>query len=91
MKFFIDSADIGEIRKAVSMGVCDGVTTNPSLVAKTGRTFMDVLRDITSHVDGPVSAEVTATDYEGMMKEGHELAKIHGRREVRVGRYHADL
>jgi transaldolase len=76
MKFFIDSADIGEIRKAHSMGLCDGVTTNPSLVAKTGKTFMDVLREITHAVQGPVSAEVTATDYEGMMSEARTYAKV---------------
>jgi len=76
MQFFIDSADIGEIKKAMSMGLCDGVTTNPSLVAKTGRKFIDVLRDVTSTVPGPVSAEVTAVDYEGMMREGRHYAKV---------------
>ena len=76
MKIFIDSADIGEIKKALSMGLCDGVTTNPSLVAKTGRKFLDVLREVTSAVPGPVSAEVTAVDYEGMMKEARHYAKV---------------
>jgi transaldolase len=76
MQFFIDTADVGEIKKALSMGLCDGVTTNPSLVAKTGRSFGEVLREIVSLVKGPVSAEVTATDYEGMMKEAHTYAKF---------------
>lgn len=76
MQFFIDSADVGDIRKALSMGLCDGVTTNPSLVAKTGRRFSEVLREITSLVPGPVSAEVTAVDYKGMMAEGRHLAKV---------------
>jgi len=76
MQFFIDSADVGEIRKALAMGLCDGVTTNPSLVAKTGRKFGEVLKEITSLVPGPVSAEVTAVDHEGMMKEAHALAKV---------------
>jgi transaldolase len=76
MQFFIDTADVGEIKKALAMNLCDGVTTNPSLVAKTGRKFSEVLKEITSLVPGPVSAEVTAVDYEGMMKEGRHLAKV---------------
>ena len=76
MQFFIDSADVGEIRKALAMGLCDGVTTNPSLVAKTGRKFLDVLREITSLVPGPVSAEVTAVDAEGMIREARHYAKV---------------
>ncbi len=76
MQFFIDSADVGEIKKAMAMGLCDGVTTNPSLVAKTGRKFSEVLKEITSLVPGPVSAEVTAVDYAGMMKEGRHFAKV---------------
>jgi transaldolase len=76
MQFFIDTADVGEIRKALAMGLCDGVTTNPSLVAKTGRKFSEVLKEITSLVPGPVSAEVTAVDHEGMMREGRALAKV---------------
>ncbi len=76
MQFFIDSADIGEIKKALALGLCDGVTTNPSLVAKTGRSFDDVLREIVSLVPGPISAEVTATDYEGMLREAHHYAKF---------------
>ncbi|BDG09398.1 fructose-6-phosphate aldolase [Anaeromyxobacter paludicola] len=76
MQFFIDSADIGDIKKALALGLCDGVTTNPSLVAKTGRKFTEVLKEIVALVPGPVSAEVTATDYEGMMREAHDLAKV---------------
>ncbi len=76
MQFFIDTADVGEIKKALSMGLCDGVTTNPSLVAKTGRRFSEVLKEITALVPGPVSAEVTAVDYEGMMKEARQYAKV---------------
>jgi transaldolase len=76
MQFFIDSADVGEIKKALALGLCDGVTTNPSLVAKTGRKFSDVLKEITSIVPGPVSAEVTALDYDGMMAEARKFAKV---------------
>jgi transaldolase len=76
MQFFIDSADVGEIKKALALGLCDGVTTNPSLVAKTGRPFADVLKEIVSLVPGPISAEVTATDAEGMLKEARVLAKF---------------
>ncbi len=76
MQFFIDSADVGEIKKALAMGLCDGVTTNPSLVAKTGRKFSEVLKEITELVPGPVSAEVTAVDYDGIMAEGRRLAKV---------------
>jgi transaldolase len=76
MQFFIDSADVGEIKKALALGLCDGVTTNPSLVAKTGRPFGEVLKDIVQLVPGPISAEVTATDAEGMLKEARQLAKL---------------
>ena len=76
MQFFIDSADVGEIKKALAMGLCDGVTTNPSLVAKTGRRFSEVLKEITALVHGPVSAEVTAVEYEGMMAEARQYAKV---------------
>lgn len=75
MKFFIDTADVKEIREASAMGLVDGVTTNPSLVAKSGRKFYEVLDEICDIVKGPVSAEVTSTDYAGIMKEAHELAK----------------
>lgn len=77
MKFFIDTADVQEIREAQEMGVLDGVTTNPSLVAKTGRKFRDVLEEIVKIVDGPVSAEVVSVDHEGMLKEARELSAIH--------------
>lgn len=76
MKFFIDTADIDEIRDLAATGMLDGVTTNPSLVAKTGRDFIDVLKDICDVVEGPVSAEVTATDADGMIREGKTLAKV---------------
>jgi len=67
---------VGEIRKAIDLGLCDGVTTNPSLVAKTGRPFADVLKEIVELVHGPVSAEVTAVDFDGMMKEAKVYAKF---------------
>ena len=73
MKFFIDSADIGEIREALSMGMCDGVTTNPSLVAKTGKTFKAVIDEIVSTVPGPVSLEVTTERADEMMRQAREL------------------
>src|SRR5437867_893251 len=76
MKLFIDTADVGEIREAASWGVLDGVTTNPSLVAKTGRDFETVLHEICALVDGPVSAEVVSTDAPGMVEEGVRLARI---------------
>ncbi|MBI4569729.1 MAG: fructose-6-phosphate aldolase [Planctomycetes bacterium] len=76
MKFFIDSADIKEIREAHAMGFLDGVTTNPSLVSRTGRKFIDVLHDICEAVKGPVSAEVTAVDRDGMLREARVLAKV---------------
>ncbi len=76
MKFFIDSADISEIKELASYGLLDGVTTNPSLIAKSGRDFKEVIAEICSVVEGPVSAEVAATEYEGMVKEGEILAKI---------------
>lgn len=84
MKFFIDTADVDEIREAASLGVLDGVTTNPSLVAKTGRDFQQVLREIVSIVNGPISAEVTATDREGMVSQGRELAAIHPNIVIKV-------
>jgi transaldolase len=76
MKFFIDTADVKEIREAAAMGLVDGVTTNPSLVAKAGRKFRDVLLEICDIVKGPVSAEVTGTKYDDIMREAHELAKL---------------
>ncbi len=77
MKFFIDTADVKEIREANALGVLDGVTTNPSLVAKSGRKFIEVIKEITEIVDGPISAEVVALDHEGMIREAEELAAIH--------------
>lgn len=84
MKIFVDSADISEIRDAVAMGVIDGVTTNPSLVAKTGKPTVNVIREICEIVDGPISAEVLATDTAGILTEGRELAKIHKNIVVKV-------
>jgi transaldolase len=77
MKLFIDTADVAEIREAHSWGIVDGVTTNPSLVAKTGRDFETVLREVCAIVDGPVSAEVVSTEAPGMVEEGERLARIH--------------
>ena len=77
MKFFIDTADVPTIRELAATGLVDGVTTNPSLVAKTGREFETVLREICGIVDGPVSAEVVSTDAPGMLEEGERLARIH--------------
>jgi transaldolase len=77
MKFFIDTADVKEIREAHALGLVDGVTTNPSLIAKSGRKFKDVIKEIVSIVDGPISAEVISLDAPGMIKEGKDLAKIH--------------
>ncbi|TXD39887.1 fructose-6-phosphate aldolase [Lujinxingia vulgaris] len=74
MKFFIDTADTTEIRTAAQLGILDGVTTNPSLIAKSGRPFKEVILEICELVDGPVSAEVTSTDTEGMVREGREFA-----------------
>lgn len=84
MKFFIDSADISEIREGAAMGLCDGVTTNPSLAAKTGRPFRDVLLEICDAVPGPVSAEVISTDYDGIMKEALELAALRDNIVVKI-------
>ncbi|MEE8384718.1 MAG: fructose-6-phosphate aldolase [Dehalococcoidia bacterium] len=84
MKFFIDTANIDEIREASAMGVLDGVTTNPSLVAREGREFMDVLAEIVKIVDGPISAEVTSTDFEGMMSQARKLAKFHDNIVVKI-------
>jgi transaldolase len=84
MKFFIDTADVKEIREAHALGLVDGVTTNPSLIAKSGRKFKDVIKEIVSIVDGPISAEVISLDAPGMIKEGKELAKIHKNIVVKV-------
>lgn len=84
MKFFIDTAEVAEIKAAHELGLVDGVTTNPSLVAKSGRDFREVITEITALVDGPISAEVIALDAEGMLKEGRELAKIHSNIVIKV-------
>ncbi len=84
MKFFIDTANIGEIQEAARMGVLDGVTTNPSLVAKEGKDFRKLLEEICAIVDGPISAEVVSTDFDGIIKEGRDLAKIHKNIVVKV-------
>jgi transaldolase len=77
LKIFIDTANVNEIREANSWGVISGVTTNPSLIAKEGRDFKEVVKEITSIVDGPISAEVISLNHEGMVKEARELSKIH--------------
>lgn len=84
MKFFIDTANIEEIKEAAALGILDGVTTNPSLVSKEGKDFRKLLDEILKIVDGPVSAEVISTDYEGILKEGRELAKIHKNIVVKI-------
>jgi len=84
MKFFIDTADINEIRDLAATGLVDGVTTNPSLVAKTGKSFLDVVKEICAVVPGPVSAEVTATDHKTMLAEGRKLAKLASNVTVKV-------
>ncbi|MBC8551102.1 MAG: fructose-6-phosphate aldolase [Candidatus Brocadiales bacterium] len=76
MKFFIDTADVNEIKEAESLGILDGVTTNPTLISKTGRPFKETIEEICTIVTGPVSAEVVSTDTEGIIKEGRDLAKI---------------
>ncbi|MGZ3421749.1 MAG: fructose-6-phosphate aldolase [Polyangiales bacterium] len=84
MKIFIDSADLGEIREAAAMGAIDGCTTNPSLIAKTGKTQREIIQQIVEIVDGPISAEVLAVKYDEILKEGRELAKIHKNIVVKV-------
>jgi transaldolase len=84
MKFFIDTADVGDIRDLNETGMVDGVTTNPSLIAKSGGKIAEVIAEICDIVDGPVSAEVTATDHDGMMKEGRYLAGIANNVAVKV-------
>ncbi len=84
MKFFIDTADVNEIREATALGLIDGVTTNPSLVAKTGRKYLDVVREICELVDGPISAEVLATDYDGMLREALAWHEVHANVVVKL-------
>ncbi len=84
MKFFLDTANIEEIRDAAEYGLIDGVTTNPSLVSKEGRPFKEILLEITQLVDGPISAEVVSTDAAGILREAYELAKLHRNIVVKV-------
>jgi transaldolase len=77
MKFFIDTGDVGEVREAQAMGLLDGITTNPSLIAKSGRKYRDVVVEMCEIVNGPISAEVLSTEYEGMMVEAREWHKLH--------------
>lgn len=84
MKFFIDTANIEEIKKAVDMGMVDGVTTNPSLIARENKPFQEIIKDICKIVDGPISAEVIALDAEGMVREGRELAAIHANIVIKI-------
>jgi transaldolase len=84
MKFFLDTANVKEIQEAASLGLLDGVTTNPSLVAKEGRSFKEVLLEICNIVDGPISAEVVSLEADAMVKEGRGLAKIHKNIVVKV-------
>jgi len=84
MKFFIDTANIDEIKEAAKMGMVDGVTTNPSLISKEGRDFEEVIKEICEIVDGPISAEVISTDTEGMVKEARHLAGIHDNIVVKI-------
>jgi transaldolase len=84
MKFFLDTANIDEIRSAAEYGLIDGVTTNPSLVSKEGRDFKEILLEISRIVDGPISAEVVSTDASGILREAYELAKIHKNIVVKV-------
>jgi len=84
MKFFVDTADVKEIKDLAATGMLDGVTTNPTLIAKSGRDFLEVIKEIAGIVDGPVSAEVTATDVDGMIREGEKLAKIANNIAIKV-------
>ena len=84
MKFFVDTADVDAIRDLADTGLVDGVTTNPSLIAKSGRDFVEVVKEICDIVDGPISAEVTATEFAAMIEEGRKLAKINDNIAVKV-------
>ena len=84
MKFFIDTADVNEIKEAQSLGLLDGVTTNPSLIAKTGRAFREVIEEICQIVDGPISAEVVSTEFEGMIAEAKDLSQLHENIVVKI-------
>ncbi len=84
MKFFIDTANIDEIKEAHAMGMVDGVTTNPSLIAKEGRDFEDIIKEICKIVDGPISAEVISLETEGMVREARHLSKIHDNIVIKI-------
>jgi transaldolase len=84
MKFYLDTANLDEIKKVAAMGLLDGVTTNPSLIAKEKGAFKDILRNICEVVPGPVNAEVVSLDTEGMLREGHDLAKLHPNIVVKI-------
>ena len=84
MKIFLDTADVNEIRKGVALGLVDGVTTNPSLVAKTGRRFEEVVKEICTIVDGPISAEAVSLEHEPMLAEARKLSKIHANIVVKI-------
>lgn len=84
MKFFIDTANVKDIKEANELGIIAGVTTNPSLIAKEGRDFVQVVKEITDIVDGPISAEVISLDHKGMVEEGRKLAKIHANIVVKI-------
>lgn len=84
MKFFIDTANIDEIKRGVDMGMVDGVTTNPSLIAKENKPFIDILKDICAVVDGPISAEVVSLEAEGMVKEAKELVKLNDNIVIKI-------
>jgi len=84
MKFFIDTANVNEIKEANDMGMVDGVTTNPSLIAKEGRDFEEIIKEICAIVDGPISAEVVSTDTQGMIEEARKLSKIHNNIVVKI-------
>ncbi len=84
MKLFIDTANVEHIREIASLGIISGVTTNPTLIAKEGRDFKEVIEEITNIVDGPISGEVISTEAEGMIKEGREVAKIHPNMVVKI-------
>ena len=84
MKFFIDTANINEIKEANRMGMVDGVTTNPTLIAKEGRDFEEILKEICEIVDGPISAEVISCDVDGMVKEARHLASLHANIVIKI-------
>jgi len=84
MKIFLDTANVGHIKQAVDIGICDGVTTNPTLIMKEGRDYVQTLKEITKIVNGPISAETISLDAKGMVKEGKEFAKIHKNIVIKV-------